>query len=247
VVPTTFTGEREKWETFIIQAHFYFAHYPDYFADQRNRGIYLLSWMEGENIRNWVNAILVTMGTPYESPLLGSWYLMIETATTLFGPINPEQTAREELRTIQQRTTVTDYHARFLRNATRSGYNEEALVDAFYTGLKEPIKDMMVNIQRPETLNSLLSVAVDYEARILARAKERKKNEPKRPWFSGKPTTINATKLSQEERTKRMKEGRCFICNQTGHMARTCPKRQNQQINKAEETKEEETKEEEDF
>jgi hypothetical protein len=83
---------------------------------------------------------------------------------------------------------------------------------------------MMVNIQRPTTLDGLLAVAIDYESRILTRARERRTAEYKPRFGRERGTALKAARLAEEERNKQMKEGRCFICNQTGHMARTCPK-----------------------
>ena len=41
------------------------------------------------------------------------------------------------------------------------------------------------------------------------------------------PVSLNAVfkKLSQEERTKLMKEGRCFFCREVGHITKNCPKK----------------------
>jgi hypothetical protein len=43
----------------------------------------------------------------------------------------------------------------------------------------------------------------------------------------GEGINLNAIfkKLSQEERTKMMKEGRCFFCREVGHITKNCPKR----------------------
>jgi hypothetical protein len=226
----------------VIQSYIYFAHYTDFFADPRNRTIYFLGWFEGETVRYWANSILATLGTTRESPLLNDWTALLAQAALLWGPINEEQTARDNLRKIRQTESISDYHARFSRWSLLSNYNEEALADAFYRGLKAPIKDMMVNIQRPLTVEGLLRVSLDFESRILTRTQERRYEE-NRPRF-GKPANIKATKLSPEERAKRMREGRCFICNQTGHMSRTCPRKPAQEkINKAK--KEEESDDEE--
>jgi hypothetical protein len=154
---------------------------------------------------------------------LTNWGELLRVGATLYGPINQEQDARDKLRRIRQRQSVTEYHGEFLQWALLCGYNEEALTDAFYQGLKEPIKDMMVNIARPTTIAGMLETALTFEGRILNRARERR-DEPAKMRF-GKAAEIKAMKLSPDERTKRMKEGRCFICNQTGHMARACPKK----------------------
>jgi hypothetical protein len=43
----------------------------------------------------------------------------------------------------------------------------------------------------------------------------------------GEGISLNAVfkKLSSEERTKLMKEGRCFFCREVGHITKNCPKR----------------------
>lgn len=36
---------------------------------------------------------------------------------------------------------------------------------------------------------------------------------------------IDAMRLAKDDRDKRMREGRCFECNEQGHLARDCPKK----------------------
>ena len=118
----------------------------------------------------------------------------------------------------------------FTRWAVPSGYNEVALTEMFYQGLKPAIKDLMVHIERPGTVTGLLGVAIQYEQSILTRARERG------PWtgFKNQRITpkaeIKASRLAPAERMRRLKEGTCFVCDQKGHLARNCPKRQESRV-----------------
>jgi Retrotransposon gag protein/Zinc knuckle len=213
--------------------------------------MFFLQWFEGENVRQWAYGILGTIGSPNQSPYLTNWNALLGEAARLWGPINEPQMARDQLRSIEQEKTVSDYHAKFTRWAALTGYNEEALVDAFYKGLKTPIKDMMVNIARPRSVGDTLSVALQFENRILNRAQERRKEPGPRgrniPPRQGLRADVKAMKLSPEERTKRLKEGLCFRCAQKGHLARTCPQKiKTARVEKAKPKKEgEEAKQEE--
>jgi hypothetical protein len=186
------------------------------------------------------------------SPLLSDWSALIQEAAKLWGPINEQQTAKDELRRIKQEKSVSDYHANFLRWSTISGYNESALAEAFYQGLKDSIKDMMVHIDRPQTVEGILTEALIYEARILTRMRERPKNTnpQNKVNVSGHGRTANAKsmKLSPAERTDLMRKGLCFRCRKSGHLSRNCPDKPKEQIKKTSDKEgeaEEETKEEE--
>lgn len=240
--PRSFTGKRNDWITFLLQAMIYFRHYPDYFKDDTNKCIHFLGWFEGDTVRPWANSILITIGTPKESELLTNWNKLLEVAAGLWGPINEKQTAQDRLAQLKQDSTIAVYTAKFQSIAHLSEYNDEALLQAYYKGLKSEIKDMMVSITRPTNLNDMLAAAIDFEARILERARERKAEEQhSKNRNTNERTTVRALRtpaeeetqkvdvkalrLSDEERTKRMREGRCFRCDETGHLAKDCPKK----------------------
>jgi Zinc knuckle len=228
--PTTFKGDRSKWITFAIEAAMFFAHYEEYFEGKElMKSVYFLGWFEGDTVRPWADEILSSVGGPEQHPLLTNFTLLLEKTAALWGPINEKQNAQNKLETIYQDTTVSAYHARFIPLMSRSGYNEEALTKFFYKGLKEAIKNLMINIERPETVEGLLEVALNLESRILARIEERKslgtrdKTNTKDTSYGRESSKVG--KLSEEERKKCMKEGRCFLCKQIGHMANACPKK----------------------
>ena len=247
--PTPFTGDRDKWVTLVIQASVYFAHYQEFFEGEGAKSLYLLGWFEGKTVRPWADEILSTMGGPEQSPLLTNFQLLLETAAALWGPLNQKQNAQNELDKIHQETTVSAYHAKFAPLASRSKYDREILVRTFYKGLKEPIKNLMMNIKRPETVERLLEAALEFESRILERIEERKtlEQKPRQGGFTPRGETAKATRLSEEEHRKCMKEGRCFTCKMIGHLASKCPQKDAKAKKGTAEDDEKESKEGEDF
>jgi hypothetical protein len=150
--------------------------------------------------------------------LLNNYDLLVREAGRLWGPLSSRAEAQQKIERLRQETTVANYYAEFMKDAPLTEYNDVALATAFYNGLKGSIKDMMVNIQRPETTTGLLQTALRFEERILARARER---------GFVRPITRQArtARMDQDERTRHLREGRCFTCHETGHMARNCPKK----------------------
>jgi hypothetical protein len=240
--PTVFDGKRGNWKKFIIQLLLYFNHYEDYYindpAGDRRRCAYLLQLMEGETVANWAYGLLSTMGQPHESPFLRDWPQLIIEATRLWGPINEVQTAREKLERLRQTKSVSEYYSEFLQWAVLTAYNEEALAAIFYKGLKEAIKDMMTHVDRPDTVAELRELAMAYENRILTRMRERGSTNKFGSNQSNREKTLETriAAMTAEERSKLMKEGRCFRCKKPGHMANSCPDKPVFQTKKTEET-----------
>src|ERR1700730_4548197 len=244
--PTPFDGNRENWGPFVVKVYLYFNGYPyHYRLDQpQARCLQFLRWFEGPVVKTWAYGLLATIGTPHESPLLSNWVGLLEEAARLWGPINEPQTARAKLRDLKQEKTVSEYHAMFTRWAVPSGYNQIALAEMFYQRLKPTIKDLMVHIERPETVTGLLGVAIQYEQSILTRVRERGPWQVPRDRREIPKAGIRASRLAPAEIIRRLKEGTCFVCNQKGHLAQDCPQRQKLQVQA---TGEEETKKGEDF
>ena len=227
--PDSFTGEREKWPTFLIQVLLYMEHYQEYFRDNKRKSIQVLNWFEGPIVRPWADQLIVA-GLERERTTLDDFEGLLRTAGELWGPINMKETAQQRIEELSQKKTVSEYHAQFIAHASHTEYNEVALEKKFYDGLKPAIKDMFVHDKRDGNMRNTLKKALDFEARILARMEERKREGTSGKSWGGNPQgrgtqTAKAGRLTEDERKKRMKEGRCFNCNQIGHLANKCPRK----------------------
>jgi hypothetical protein len=235
--PTPFSGKREDWIPFIMQVSRYFGSYEEFFAMDHVKAVWFLQWFEGEAPKQWATALILSVGNADEHPGMRNWSILLQEATSMWGPIAPQEDAARRMRNLRQWGSVADYHARFIAYTVTAGYNDLAQADLFYTGLRDGIKDLMLGVQRPKTLQGMLEMALTFEARILTRASEKRIDGGK-----FQKTSAKMVKLSPGDLAKHRKAGTCFECGKTGHIAKNCFRRKPKptQANKVD-TKEEET------
>ena len=147
--------------------------------------------------------------------------------------------------------SVCDYAIRFRTLAT--GWNTMALYDVFLKGLSDRIQDLLVPLDLPPDLDSLITLAIRTENRLQERKRSRNLTASSAGHFQSymaaatpswqgssrfpPPTPrrvgssegeeelmqLRRAKLSMEERRRRLQEGRCFYCGQQGHLLAACP------------------------
>ena len=148
---------------------------------------------------------------------------------------------------------MCDYAICFCTLATDSGWNATALYDVFLTGLSDQIQDLLVPLDLPSDLDSLITLAIRTDNRLQERQRSRNlaassagrhggrtavpppsrlsssrfpSPVPRRKVSSEKeeePMQLGRAKLSSEERCRRLQEGRCFYCGKQGHLLAACP------------------------
>ena len=123
--------------------------------------------------------------------------------------------------------------------------NNSIVAAAFYTGLKYEVKRDLVG-RRPRKLEELKALAITLDEEwMAAHNPDRRESKPKpatrvsetasssrsetttrqsTPEIKAETAWIRA-RLSEEEREKRMREGRCFECGEKGHRQPDCPRR----------------------
>ena len=184
------------------------------------------------------------------SHVCSSVQLFTETLGKIFNTTRPGREAARELMGIRQgNQSVSDYAIRFRTLATDSGWNEESLFDAFLYGLAEPIRDQLVNRDLPEKVDSLIELTAKIDKNLQDRGRSRpgyaapfqrgQRATSQQSWraparFSPasdapapstegeEPMQLGRTKLSPEERQRRIREGRCIYCGQMGHFLSGC-------------------------
>ena len=151
---------------------------------------------------------------------------------------------------------IDNYISTFVRLAVAAEFelDSKALVGRFRSGLTERVHRRILNRENlPRTLDQWKEAARKEVLRIKEIDNANFKNRPFIPRItpSHQPpaprndgpvpmdvdaTTIPFQKLTDAERDKFRKEGRCFRCREKGHMAKNCPKNKNPKATTAEVT-----------
>lgn len=246
-LPERFSGDSSNCRAFLVQCDLHFQHNPAAFLSEHGKVAFIVSHLTGRA------AAWATAEWSRDTELCYSLADFIETMRRIFDHSSPATEASRRLFQIRQlNRQVVDYAIEFRTAAADSGWNVPALRDAFMTGLSEPIKDQLAPLETPRDLESLIAVAIRIDNRLRERERERRRNRDVIPSFqnsprrvappaedfqlmlpdhqrttlpndSGEPMQLGRTRLSLEERQRRLREGCCFYCGQPGHQLASCP------------------------
>ena len=174
------------------------------------------------------------------SPLLTDLDAFLVEFTNAFGETDRAHTTTTKLRSLQQRPRAASvYVAKFRQLACDVDWDDNALISAFRWGLRDDVKDLLLNLPDPTSLSEAITQAVRCDNRLFERRQERRSiSGPYRadavmPTKSSTTTTsmpepmqINASrikKLTLEEKERRRREDLYMYCGGKEHRAHNCP------------------------
>ena len=245
--PERFSGEPGQCKPFLIDCSIHYEHTPHAFPTERSKIAFMISHLTGR-ARAWATAEWAR-----ESPLCSSLTDFKAALQITFDPVSSDREKARELMGIKQGTnTVCDYAILFRTLAAESGWNSAALFDFFLKGLAAPIRELLVPLDLPSDLDSLIALAIRTDNRLrelhpsarsrpggigrflTASAPEIPLPSGPRPYFptpgGEEPMQLGRARLSREERQRRQQEGRCFYCGETGHLVAVCPARRSTRV-----------------
>jgi hypothetical protein len=230
ITPTAFTGERERTKNFLDECELYFEARPQDFQDankawdEQKKMAFVLALMKDGNARIWRNKYRE------DAPRMATtWRALKQKIGDDFKDTNAAETARARLRALTQgKDDVDTYNANFNKLVGTTGYNEEAQIDAYMNGLNRRVATQIALMATPPT--TLLDAQNNAVRIYMAFGREYTKNSNWRdrrnePGSRSNPIQINRQRLSDEQAYQYRREGRCFNCHKTGHIARECPDR----------------------
>uniref|UniRef100_A0A4W6DG68 DUF4939 domain-containing protein n=1 Tax=Lates calcarifer TaxID=8187 RepID=A0A4W6DG68_LATCA len=242
--PEKFSGDSGDCRSFLAQCELHFEFQAASFSTDRAKVAYMISHMSGR-AEAWATA-----EWSRRSAICESLPLFIRTLTQVFQTVSPGREAARSLAALRQgRRTVLDYAVEFRTLASDSGWNQAALCDAFFNGLSETLKDYLTPLDLPSELEALIALASKMDKRLRERQRSRLSSHsfphfpqvPSRPQMNfessrtppgsteapivppAEPMQVGRTRLSLEERQRRMDEGCCIYCAQMGHFLANCP------------------------
>ncbi|KAL0150390.1 hypothetical protein M9458_054207 [Cirrhinus mrigala] len=148
----------------------------------------------------------------------------------VFQPSPESSEAGEQIVALKQgRRTAADYALEFRTLAAQSGWNDGPLKLHYRRGLNQDLQVELACRDEGLTLNQY----IDLSIRIDSVMRSWKPNRPLPNVFPNQPATSSAlepmqlgtTKLTVEERERRIRNNLCLYCGQAGHIRATCPTR----------------------
>ena len=194
------------------------------------------------------------------------WDHMINDFAQTYQDIMSAERADAELNTLKmEKGELDEYTSRFRHLARMAGYREtdKKLCKDYFRGLPVGLQKTIVQmepLQRYTELSDWHEGAIRHHRKFLTMQayfgnpnSGNKNNPPRRPskqqWqqsFAKDPNAMDTlagrtrarAALTEDERGRLMKEGRCFNCKNTGHRSRECPDKKNRTQIRTGETKE---------
>lgn len=160
---------------------------------------------------------------------------------------DPRATARHKLRGMKQKNDqrITEFLGDWLAQIQRLSLDEESKIEKLVDVLCNPLRTKWDSvIDKPENLMECIRILtkLDNNMRATWTWNEGDRKEPKKPATSRyqtagqrtaaaartatgstSPAPYNTDRVSGEKQIKLMKEGKCFKCEEVGHMAKDCP------------------------
>ena len=176
------------------------------------------------------------------------WYFdnFKEQIQRVFGISNKKSAAERAVQHLTQRTSTSNYAARFQDQANLTEWDNAALMTMFSRRLKDNVKDkLMRDGAQADDLQTLIKRAIDLDNRLYERNMEKRygsnfqgqaslytgyhQRQPRGPVNTlqySDPMEIDATQRRKEKipRSKQnnKKEKKCYSCGKTGHFAKNC-------------------------
>ena len=253
-----FTGNRAKLGRFLLQLKTVFRLRPQNYPDPKAKVLFASMQLK-EGAYEWFEPILkdyLDHASDAEREqdtvnVFSSWLNFEAAIQQVFGTIHEERAAARTVHRIKQTGSAALYYSQFNAVASKLSWNEEAKGSAYYEGLKDEVKDHMID-NIPATYQALVEESIKIDNRLYERRIERGgwvgKNTNNTGYKGkvahqhyGDPMDLSMVQHGQASRrqgpgrTQGNQRGRgggnreeyrkknlCFNCGKSGHRAREC-------------------------
>ena len=238
--PSKFKGDKKTARQFMAQCKLYFEALATDFPSPRSQIIFVITLLE-DAAAQWALPFVER-----NDAILDDLEKFTEAFYLMFGEQNPQRRAQDALRSLRQRDgTVAEYASAFRLQSVESGWNDTALTNQFYWGLSEAVKDQLLRLDEPSSLEDLIRLSLRVDDRLSQRRSQRPYGQfgtagrgystrpPNEGSITGRaPMQLDATRkpLTAMEKADRRAKGLCMYCGVKGHFVAQCPAKENRQI-----------------
>jgi hypothetical protein len=246
--PKEYDGkDRNACTTFLAQVRLYLSGSPQEFASDEAKVMFVTSYLRDRAFA-WIEPKLLN-----DDPILHNFELFADELLRNLGDPEREKTMSKKLRALRQTSSAAAYRTEFDAISQYLTWDQSALKQYYYEGLKDSVKDSLaLSDLDPPLLKDFQDLTIRLDNRLFERKQESKHGRPSLPKFTktttnnnrshgsapkpavtvntyGAPMDLDGTKnkkfkpLTPQERAFRMANRLCLYCGKEGHRANDCP------------------------
>ena len=243
-MPEKFDGKISKYRDFLASIKNYFVLQGARYPTEEIKIRFIGTLLTGDPL-TWFRSLIEA-----DAEVLTSMDLFLDEFKANYDDPFVRNHAQASLGRLRQaKSSVVTYAAKFQRIASDTGYNAEAKISVFRFGLNDDVKDVLASsLEEPVEFEAFVNYCIKIDNRLYERRLEKKTSGavlvPHRNNFTRRespaasssatvPMDLDALqvtpgkskKLSNDERTRRIKGNLCLYCGEAGHRIAGCPKK----------------------
>jgi hypothetical protein len=186
-MPNKFDGNRKGFRVFISQVELVFMlNSKRYRTDSLKVG-FIGTLLSGRAL-DWFTPMLENKER--YSNVLDNYKEFRKAFESAFGEPDREQVAETAIyNLVQGKSPASVYAANFRNIAVDLSWNDPALIVQFRRGLNDDIKDMLLNHDKPKTLDEMINLAIRIDNRLFEHHAEMKSGTLRPPRLATVPST----------------------------------------------------------
>ncbi|KAI2655842.1 Transposon Tf2-6 polyprotein [Labeo rohita] len=222
--PEKFDGTAARCKGFLLQCSLFVDQQPHLYPTDEGKIAFVCSLLTGKAL-DWATAVW-----RLDRPTFPSFAAFLQQFKGVFQPSSESGEAGEEIMALRQgRRSAADYALTFRTLAAQSGWNDGPLKLHYRKGLNSDLQLELACRDEDLTLEQYIDLSIRVDN--VMRARRSTRHLPSLPLSTASPEApsepmqLGATRLSLEERERRLRNNLCLYCGQAGHIRANCPTR----------------------
>ena len=174
--PDYYYGDRSKLDDWLNQMALYFRF--ENITQDPKKTLLASSYLRGQ-VQQWIRPRLheVLHQNIDTEGIFNSWDNYVKAIRNIYGLSNEKQVAIRVIQHLKQKTSTSQYTAKFREYSGKTGWDDQALLTMYYTGLKDDVKDeLMRSGASHDTLELMIQDAIEIDDRLYERKMEKRHN-----------------------------------------------------------------------